>query len=183
MDCGSTAVVVWQNVSNPPQCSSGLIPLGYFSWKGTGFTLFTEPLVWTGASATRILYIDVTFNNVKYQPWSAMSHPVTSILLVPTRICLWFLTLQYWVLLYGMAVITSCLVLSRIAWRVMRDPNCLSFSLAWTNLPMDCTHKAARLSTGSCSRQSRLFVGQGKIEIWVANPILLHRRSEWLTWW
>ncbi|XP_030645590.1 epoxide hydrolase 3 [Chanos chanos] len=48
---------------------------------------------------------------------------IMSILLIPTRISLWLLSLLYWIIVYGTAALTACLVLIRIAWRGLRDPH------------------------------------------------------------
>lgn len=47
---------------------------------------------------------------------------IVDLLLIPTRLCLWFQSVLYWFLVYGTAGITAGLVLTRIAWRALKDP-------------------------------------------------------------
>ncbi|CDQ77796.1 epoxide hydrolase 3 isoform X2 [Oncorhynchus tshawytscha] len=47
---------------------------------------------------------------------------IVDLLLVPTRLCLWFQSVLYWFLVYGTAGLTAGLVLTRIAWRALKDP-------------------------------------------------------------
>ncbi len=66
-----------------------------------------------------------------------MSNPIMHLLLLPTRLSLWILSLVYYILVYGTAGITACLVLIRIAWTGFRDP-CGTFQWTVRKKPPDC---------------------------------------------
>jgi len=71
-----------------------------------------------------------------------MSHSLMDLLLLPTRLSLWILSLVYYIVVYGTAGITACLVLIRIAWTGFRDP---SRTFQWTirKKPPDCLQDPA----------------------------------------
>uniref|UniRef100_A0A672KEA4 AB hydrolase-1 domain-containing protein n=1 Tax=Sinocyclocheilus grahami TaxID=75366 RepID=A0A672KEA4_SINGR len=66
-----------------------------------------------------------------------MSNSLMHLLLLPTRLSLRILSLVYYILVYGTAGITACLVLIRIAWTGFRDPY---GTFQWTarKRPPDC---------------------------------------------
>ncbi|XP_023677689.1 epoxide hydrolase 3 [Paramormyrops kingsleyae] len=72
-----------------------------------------------------------------------MSNKITRFLLLPTRFCLCLLSLLYWVLVYGTALITASMVLTRIAWRGLKNPR---KTFQWT----------VRKSPPSCLRDPEL---------------------------
>lgn len=51
-----------------------------------------------------------------------MSNSLMHWLLLPTRLSLWTLSLVYYIVVYGTAGLTACLVLIRIAWTGLKDP-------------------------------------------------------------
>lgn len=64
------------------------------------------------------------------------------LLLLPTRLSLWILSLVYYIVVYGTAGITACLVLIRIAWTGFRDPY-RTFQWSIRKKPPDCLQDPA----------------------------------------
>lgn len=71
-----------------------------------------------------------------------MSNSLMHLLLLPTRLSLWILSLVYYILVYGTAWITACLVLIRIAWTGFRDPY-RTFQWTVRKKPPDCLQDPA----------------------------------------
>ncbi|XP_066563890.1 uncharacterized protein LOC136752459 isoform X2 [Amia ocellicauda] len=72
-----------------------------------------------------------------------MTGLLSTALLVPTRLALRLVSLCYWALVYSTAGLTAALVLTRIAWRGLRDPR---GTFHWT----------ARRSPPACTRDPAL---------------------------
>ncbi|XP_056108518.1 epoxide hydrolase 3 [Rhinichthys klamathensis goyatoka] len=71
-----------------------------------------------------------------------MNHSLMRLLLLPTRLSLWILSLVYYIVVYGTAGITACLVLIRIAWTGFRDPY-RTFQWTIRKKPPDCLQDPA----------------------------------------
>ncbi|XP_026110274.1 epoxide hydrolase 4-like [Carassius auratus] len=66
-----------------------------------------------------------------------MSNSLMHLLLLPTRLSLWILSFVYYILVYGIAGITACLVLIRTVWTGFRDPY-RTFQWNARKRPPDC---------------------------------------------
>lgn len=96
-----------------------------------GFILKGELFQRQGTFATQSLCLYI------YLIIKIMSNSLMHLLLLPTRLSLWILSLVYYILVYGTAGITACLVLIRTAWTGFRDPY---GTFQWTarKKPPDC---------------------------------------------
>lgn len=84
-----------------------------------GFILKGELLQRQGTLVTQSLCLYIS---LVIQITTVMSNSLMHLLLLPTRLSLWILSLVYYILVYGTAGITACLVLIRIALTGFRDP-------------------------------------------------------------
>lgn len=88
---------------------------------------------------------------------SDMSNSIMHLLLLQTRLSLWILSLVYYILVYGTAGITACLVLIRIAWTGFRDPY---GTFQWTvrQKPPDCLKDPALGAHAYLKGRVRAFI-------------------------